>query len=94
MLRFFAHGVSGKVAYVIRLSDSNKGNAEHGDNSLQYTNPSLAVSMTVLDFSNLSTLDVWSRELGVRLRSQNAAEKTGVGPYKAAALAIAFSYDV
>ena len=57
-----------------------KNNGETGDDVFQQTNPSFAISKSRVQYSNLASLDVWSRE--VRLRSQNEAKKAGFGPYR------------
>lgn len=76
----FAHGVSGDMAYVASSDDGSKNNGETGDDVFQQTNPSFAISKSRVQYSNLASLDVWSRK--VRLRSQNEAKKAGFGPYR------------
>jgi hypothetical protein len=93
----FAHGVTGRMAYVphgsMEEDDAMKagkmayvprggprGDREQGGGEEEEADAPRQAAFS-LQYSNLESLDVWNRN--VLLRSQDEAEKAGVGPYRA-----------
>ena len=69
------------MAYVGSVGDDDDGRAKEEERGRMHMREDILPPQSTFLYSNLKSLDVWNRD--VLLRSQEEADKAGLGPYRA-----------